>query len=81
MKRLAFSSVACLGLLVTTAWLVATPSYAASITVSCGSGSLTCDGTSCQGSDSSGGNAGYCSCTKADGTNDTKTCSGDLLIE
>jgi len=81
MKRLVFSSVACLSLLLTTAWLVATPSYAASITVSCGSGSLTCDGTSCAGADSNGSTAGYCSCTKADGSTDSKQCSGDLLIE
>jgi hypothetical protein len=81
MKRFVFSSVACLSLLVATAWLIATPAYAATITVSCGSGTVTCSGTSCSGQDSSGSTAGYCSCARADGTNDTKPCSGNAQVQ
>jgi hypothetical protein len=81
MKRFVFSLGTCLSLLVATSWLIATPAYASPIIVSCGSYSLTCEGPSCTGQDSSGSTAGYCSCTKADGTNDTKICSGPAQVQ
>ena len=74
MKRFIFSLAACLSLLATTSWLIVTPAYAATITVSCGSGTITCSGSSCAGADTSGSQAGYCSCSGG-GSNDTKTCS------
>ena len=83
MKRFVFSLVTCLSLLVTTAWLVVNPAYAASITVSCSNGTtLTCEGSSCSGQDSSVGGSGWCSCSSTTGS-DTKNCGGgeDILLD
>ncbi len=67
MKRSAFALTLCLGLLGTTAWLIAHPVYAMTATVECRDGSTrTCKGESCTGSDAiPGGTNGWCQCTSS----------------
>jgi hypothetical protein len=65
MKRVALVFVFCLGILLTSAWLVMHPADAMSMTVTCRDGtSRTCGGTSCNGADFiPGGVNGYCQCS------------------
>lgn len=55
MKQFVLSMVLCLGLLTLTAWLLATPAYAAEAKASCGpgGGSITCTGIQCSSVDAS----------------------------
>lgn len=70
MKRSVFALTLCLGLLGTTAWLIAHPVYAMTVEVKCRDGrTLKCTGISCTGSDAViGGTNGWCQCTSAPGT-------------
>ncbi len=65
MKRSVFVLTLCLGLLGTTAWLIAHPVYAMTSDVTCRDGSKrSCSGVTCIGSDAvPGGTNGWCQCT------------------
>ncbi len=77
MRLFVLSLVICLALLVTTAWLIITPVYAATATASCGpgGGTISCTGTNCTSVDAPPGGFGGCGCTSSNGGTDTKTCS------
>lgn len=77
MRLFVLSLVACLALLALTTWLIITPVYAGSATADCGpgGGSVTCSGSSCGSLDATPEYGGHCSCTKADGSLDIKTCT------
>ncbi len=80
MKSFVTACALCLGLLLTTAWLIAHPAYAASITVSCTNGStLTCTGQNCFGADAQGSSNGWCQCSSSNGNSDVKNCNGGVL--
>jgi hypothetical protein len=75
MKRRITTLVACLGLLVTSAWLVTNPAWAGSYTINCADGSTrTCSGSNCQGNDDTSTQRGYCTCGTPGGTPDSKEC-------
>jgi hypothetical protein len=92
MKRLISASLACVGLLALSAYLLVVPVSAfAGGTATCADGrTLSCSGNNCQSGDTttSGGEVtqdGYCNCTSNDGTSDQKSChdaggGGDLRI-
>ncbi|MET0650508.1 MAG: hypothetical protein ABW208_28190 [Pyrinomonadaceae bacterium] len=67
MKNLIFTLVVCLGLLGTSAWLIAHPVHAMSTEITCRDGSKrSCSGQSCTGSDAIPGSTnGWCQCTNA----------------
>jgi hypothetical protein len=76
-KSFLCASVLCLGLIATSAWLIATPVYAGSYTIDCADGSkLTCSGTACQGQDDGQSYTvrGYCQCTGSNSSFDIKNC-------
>lgn len=77
MKLFALSVVFCLALLALTVWFVATPVHAATSSANCGpgGGSISCSGTQCTSNDATPSGGGMCSCTRSDGTLDTKTCN------
>ncbi len=78
MKLFVLAAVVCLALLTLTTWNLVTPAYAASATASCGpgGGSITCSGTQCSSNDATSTNGGgSCSCLRADGSYDLKSCS------
>jgi hypothetical protein len=77
MKLFVLSIVACLALLTLTAWLVVTPVYAGGATAECGprGGSISCSGTQCSSVDASPSGGGSCTCLRADGTYDSKSCT------
>lgn len=77
MKLFVPSAVFCLVLLTLTAWLIATPVYAATATANCGpgGGSISCTGTQCSSNDATTSMNGACSCLQSDGTWDQKTCT------
>lgn len=69
MKRFALVFVSCIGLLLTSAWLIMHPAGAQTMTVTCRDGSKrTCSGQSCTGADylPNGGN-GWCQCSNLAG--------------
>ena len=75
MKRRTLTLAACLGLLVTSGWLVTNPAWAGSYTVDCADGSTrTCSGTHCAGNDDGTNQRGYCQCSSGDNSVDTKYC-------
>ena len=75
MKRRILTLAACLGLLMTSSWLVTNPAWAGSYTIDCADGSSrTCSGTHCAGNDDGAGTRGYCQCSSADGSLTTKYC-------
>lgn len=75
MKSFIFTVIACLCLIGASAWLIATPVLAASISITCANGStLTCTGSSCVGEDAGPGHVGHCQCGGPNGSFDTKTC-------
>lgn len=67
MKNTIFTIVLCLGLLGTSAWLIAHPVYAMNVEITCRDGSKrSCSGQSCTGSDAIPGSTnGWCQCTNA----------------
>ena len=75
MKRFFLLFVACLSLVVASAWLVTNPAWAGSSTATCADGSTrTCTGTDCASSDDRVGVRGYCQCSSPDGSLTTKYC-------
>ncbi|MDQ3919386.1 MAG: hypothetical protein M3348_13020 [Acidobacteriota bacterium] len=88
MKRLLFASIACLGLIVASAYLLVTPAFAfAGVTAQCLDGStISCSGTNCQSGDTdfNGGDTinGYCSCSGPGGKSDVHYCNdgGDWIL-
>lgn len=67
MKNIIFTLVVCIGLLGTSAWLIAHPVHAQTTDVTCRDGSKRhCSGQSCTGSDAIPGSTnGWCQCTNA----------------
>ncbi|MDQ3919385.1 MAG: hypothetical protein M3348_13015 [Acidobacteriota bacterium] len=82
MKRLFSACLACLCLLVLSAYLLVVPVSAdfADGTATCANGSkLSCSGNNCQSGDTviEGGKVtqdGYCNCTSNNGTSDQQSC-------
>lgn len=78
------SVLAVLVLALVSLWAAFNPAtaYAAGATATCGNNTTrSCTGVSCQAVDSSPGGTGYCSCTRADGTSDTKYCNDGPAME
>lgn len=65
MKRFALVFLFCIGLLLTSGWLIMHPAGAVSTTITCRDGSQrTCSGQSCTGSDAIPGSTnGWCHCS------------------
>jgi len=77
MKKILPAIALCLGLIGTTAWLIATPAFAGSASARCLDGSTrTCSGTNCESRDESSSASGYCLCSSPGGSMDYKGCSG-----
>lgn len=78
MKNIIFTLVVCVGLLGTSAWLIAHPVHAMSAEITCRDGSKrSCSGQSCTGSDAIPGSTnGWCQCTNATpgGAADVEDC-------
>ena len=75
MKRFFLLFVACLSLVMASAWLVTNPAWAGSSTATCADGtSRTCSGTDCTSADDRPGVRGYCQCSSPDGSLSTKYC-------
>ena len=76
MKSTLVTSVACLCLLIVSAWAVVNPALAGGASATCKDGStVSCTGSDCLSSDSTSTAAGWCECTKPNGDIDKKVCN------
>lgn len=75
MKRILATFLGCLCLLVVSAWAVANPVLAGDATATCKNGSsVSCSGTDCVSIDSTSSAAGFCECTRSNGSVDRQVC-------
>jgi len=81
MKSTLLTLACCLCLLVVTAWALVTPVHAGSATATCKNGStVSCAGSDCVSADSTATAAGYCECTRSNGSVDRQICNDGQIL-
>ena len=82
MKRTLATFLGCLCLLAASAWAVVNPALAGGATATCKNGStVSCTGSDCTSVDSTSTAAGFCECTRSNGSVDHQNCDDKPILD